>query len=196
MSWRNGGRSCPGFESTRSIASRAMRAKRPSLTSSEDARSSLSTTSCSGPNTTRVPACSAIADGFDGFAVHLANHDVTLWRVAGAVREATGIQAENGMDVPGRPHSAMTSTTIQCLVHPGPAREEGIEYNYQRERLFAETARARRQTDPLSAAMAGTDVATSRVKAGHEHVRVRGWHRLPRLLRVRPRVGRPLGHLQ
>src|ERR1700691_1024037 len=24
------------------------------------------------------PSCSAIADGFDGFAVHLANHDVTL----------------------------------------------------------------------------------------------------------------------
>jgi predicted dithiol-disulfide oxidoreductase (DUF899 family) len=25
------------------------------------------------------PACSAIADGFNGFAVHLANHDVMLW---------------------------------------------------------------------------------------------------------------------
>src|SRR5213594_30611 len=25
------------------------------------------------------PRCSAIADGFNGFAVHLANHDVMLW---------------------------------------------------------------------------------------------------------------------
>src|SRR5260370_35478060 len=25
------------------------------------------------------PSCSVIADGFDGFAVHLANHDVMLW---------------------------------------------------------------------------------------------------------------------
>ncbi len=30
------------------------------------------------------PACSAIADGFDGFAVHLANHDVMLWAVSRA----------------------------------------------------------------------------------------------------------------
>ena len=28
------------------------------------------------------PACSAIADGFNGFAIHLANHDVMLWAVS------------------------------------------------------------------------------------------------------------------
>src|SRR5438552_7833768 len=33
-----------------------------------------------GPDyTAGCPACSAIADGFNGFAVHLANHDVMLW---------------------------------------------------------------------------------------------------------------------
>ena len=30
------------------------------------------------------PSCSAIADGFNGFAVHLANHDVGLWAVSRA----------------------------------------------------------------------------------------------------------------
>src|ERR1700737_1921943 len=30
------------------------------------------------------PSCSAIADGFDGSVVHLANHDVTLTAVCGA----------------------------------------------------------------------------------------------------------------
>lgn len=30
------------------------------------------------------PSCSAIADGFDGFAVHLANHDITLCAVSRA----------------------------------------------------------------------------------------------------------------
>jgi predicted dithiol-disulfide oxidoreductase (DUF899 family) len=30
------------------------------------------------------PACSSIADGFDGFAVHLDNHDVMLWAVSRA----------------------------------------------------------------------------------------------------------------
>jgi predicted dithiol-disulfide oxidoreductase (DUF899 family) len=33
------------------------------------------------------PACSAIADGFDGFVVHLANHDVTLCAVSRAPLE-------------------------------------------------------------------------------------------------------------
>jgi predicted dithiol-disulfide oxidoreductase (DUF899 family) len=38
-----------------------------------------------GPDyTAGCPACSAIADGFDGFAVHLANHDVTLAAVSRA----------------------------------------------------------------------------------------------------------------
>ena len=38
-----------------------------------------------GPDyTAGCPACSAIADGFDGSVVHLANHDVTLWAVSRA----------------------------------------------------------------------------------------------------------------
>jgi predicted dithiol-disulfide oxidoreductase (DUF899 family) len=38
-----------------------------------------------GPDyTAGCPSCSAIADGFDGFVVHLANHDVTLWAVSRA----------------------------------------------------------------------------------------------------------------
>src|SRR5512135_3346319 len=36
-----------------------------------------------GPDyTAGCPSCSAIADGFNGFAVHLANHDVMLWVVS------------------------------------------------------------------------------------------------------------------
>src|SRR5947209_19580169 len=36
-----------------------------------------------GPDyTAGCPACSAIADGFNGFVVHLANHDVTLCAVS------------------------------------------------------------------------------------------------------------------
>src|SRR5690349_10270236 len=41
-----------------------------------------------GPDyTAGCPACSAIADGFNGFAVHLANHDVMLWAVSRAQLE-------------------------------------------------------------------------------------------------------------
>src|SRR5258708_22306516 len=38
-----------------------------------------------GPDyTAGCPSCSAIADGFNGFATHLANHDVMLWAVSRA----------------------------------------------------------------------------------------------------------------
>src|SRR5438105_8677297 len=38
-----------------------------------------------GPDyTAGCPSCSAIADGFNGIAVHLANHDVMLWAVSRA----------------------------------------------------------------------------------------------------------------
>jgi len=38
-----------------------------------------------GPDfTAGCPSCSAIADGFNGISVHLANHDVTLWAVSRA----------------------------------------------------------------------------------------------------------------
>src|SRR5215475_996016 len=38
-----------------------------------------------GPDfTAGCPSCSAIADGFDGSVVHLANHDVMLWAVSRA----------------------------------------------------------------------------------------------------------------
>ena len=33
------------------------------------------------------PSCSAIADGFNGIAAHLANHDVMLWAVSRAPLE-------------------------------------------------------------------------------------------------------------
>ena len=59
------------------------------------------------------PACSAIADGFDGFAVHLANHDVMLWAVSRA--PLAKLQAyKRRMDghFRGRPRSAAASTPI------------------------------------------------------------------------------------
>src|SRR5882757_1973282 len=38
-----------------------------------------------GPDyTPGCPSCSAIADGFNGFVAHLANHDVMLWAVSRA----------------------------------------------------------------------------------------------------------------
>lgn len=45
-----------------------------------------------GPDyTAGCPACSMIADGFNGFATHLAHHDVMLWAVSRAARPAPGL---------------------------------------------------------------------------------------------------------
>ena len=74
-----------GFESIKSTVSRPTMAWRLLPICSEDARSSSSITSCSAPSTTGgCPACSAIADGFNGFAVHLEHHDVAMIAVSRA----------------------------------------------------------------------------------------------------------------
>ena len=47
------------------------------------------------------PACSAIADGFSGFAIHLANHDVMLWAVSRApVEKLRGYRQRMGWSFP------------------------------------------------------------------------------------------------
>ena len=54
-----------------------------------------------GPDyTAGCPSCSSIADGFNGIAVHLANHDVMLTAVSSrAAAEAAGVQAADGVDL-------------------------------------------------------------------------------------------------
>jgi predicted dithiol-disulfide oxidoreductase (DUF899 family) len=59
---------------TRTTGSRAERERRPLPTCSRGAFGADYATGC--------PSCSAIADGFNGFAVHLAAHDVTLCAVS------------------------------------------------------------------------------------------------------------------
>ncbi len=97
-----------------------------------------------GPDyTAGCPSCSAIADGFDGFVVHLANHDVTLvGGVAGAAREAAGVQAADGVDVSlGVLVRQRLQLRLQRLVHRGATARGGIEYNYRRERRAQWTRR-------------------------------------------------------
>ena len=55
-----------------------------------------------GPEyTAGCPSCSAIADGFNGSVVHLANHDVMLLGgVAGSAGETAGVQAADGLELP------------------------------------------------------------------------------------------------
>ena len=141
------------------------------------------------------PSCSAIADGFDGSVVHLANHDVTLTAVSRApLAKLQAYKRRMGWGFPGRPRSTATSTPTSGRVHRGAA------------------ARGRSSTTtgadfhaPAGEAVRGEDFAVARGRNGRgdvqaraarrERVRARGWRRLPHLLGVRAWAGRPLGHV-
>jgi predicted dithiol-disulfide oxidoreductase (DUF899 family) len=89
-----------------------------------------------GPDyTAGCPSCSAIADGFDGFAVHLANHDVMLWAVSRApLAQLQAYKRRMGWTFPWA--SALSSdfnADFNVWFTETQQREGGIEYNYRRE---------------------------------------------------------------
>jgi len=73
-----------------------------------------------GPDyTAGCPSCSAIADGFNGVVVHLANHDVMLWVVSRApLAKLQAYKRRMGGHFPGRPHPAATSTLTSTSRSP------------------------------------------------------------------------------
>jgi predicted dithiol-disulfide oxidoreductase (DUF899 family) len=89
-----------------------------------------------GPDyTAGCPSCSSIADGFNGIAVHLANHDVMLWAVSRAPR--TKLQAfkqRMGWTFPWASSSGGEFNTDFSVGFTDVAQRDGlIEYNYRRE---------------------------------------------------------------
>jgi predicted dithiol-disulfide oxidoreductase (DUF899 family) len=108
------------------------------------------------------PSCSAIADGFDGFAVHLAHHDVMLWAVSRAplpkllaYRERMGWTFPWASSFGGdfNPDFAVSFTERQ-------QREGGIEYNYRREPPLPEASKGDGAGVNELAASAGAEPAT------------------------------------
>src|SRR5438132_10873189 len=89
-----------------------------------------------GPDyTAGCATCSAIADGFDGFVVHLANHDVTLAAVSRA--PLTKLQAYKRRMEWSFPWASSVGTDFNSDFNvsftEAQPREGGIEYNYRRE---------------------------------------------------------------
>jgi predicted dithiol-disulfide oxidoreductase (DUF899 family) len=89
-----------------------------------------------GPDyTAGCPACSAIADGFNGFVVHLANHDVTLSAVSRApLAKLQAYRRRMGWTFPWA--SSLGSDfnfDFNVWFTEEQQREGGIEYNYRRE---------------------------------------------------------------
>ncbi len=108
------------------------------------------------------PSCSAIADGFDGFAVHLANHDVMLSAVSLApLEKLQAYEAAHGVDVSlGVVAQHRLQLRLQRSVTEAQQREGGVEYNYRRPRP-AQTAKPEAEAEGPAAlaAVTGTDVA-------------------------------------
>jgi predicted dithiol-disulfide oxidoreductase (DUF899 family) len=114
-----------------------------------------------GPDyTAGCPSCSAIADGFDGFAVHLANHDVMLWAVSRApLVKLQAYKRRMGWTFPWA--SSLGSNfnrDFSVWFTEAEQREGGIEYNYRCEAAWREPKGSGGAV--THAAMCGTDVAT------------------------------------
>jgi predicted dithiol-disulfide oxidoreductase (DUF899 family) len=113
-----------------------------------------------GPDyTAGCPSCSMIADGFDGFAVHLANHDVMLMAVSRApLAKLKAYKQRMGWTFPWvSSHGGDFNFDFCVGFTEVQQRDQGIEYNYRHEAPLRE-----RNSGPVGrfAAACGTDPAT------------------------------------
>jgi predicted dithiol-disulfide oxidoreductase (DUF899 family) len=115
-----------------------------------------------GPDyTAGCPSCSMIADGFEGFAVHLANHDVTLCAVSRApLAKLQAYKRRMGWTFPwasSSPSDFNSDFSVSFTEEQQSAG--GIEYNYRRG---GHAMDARSAPEPVRqfAAMCGTDAPT------------------------------------
>src|SRR5215510_7220231 len=111
------------------------------------------------------PSCSAIADGFNGIAVHLANHDLMLWAVSRApLATLQAYRRRMGWTFPwASSFGGDFNRDFNVWFTAEQQRKGGIEYNYRREPVFE--GRAGQEgggagVEDQFAAMCGTDTAT------------------------------------
>jgi predicted dithiol-disulfide oxidoreductase (DUF899 family) len=117
-----------------------------------------------GPDSTAgCPACSAIADGFSGFAVHLANHDVMLWAVSRApLAKLQAYKRRMGWTFSwASSFDSDFNTDFNVRFTEEQQRSGDIEYNYRREAAWRpEQSASRDEGAVVFAEMSGTDAAT------------------------------------
>ena len=116
------------------------------------------------------PSCSSIADGFNGFATHLANHDVTLSAVSRApLAKLQAYKRRMGWTFPwASSFGSDFNADFSVSFSEEQQREGGIVYNYRHETgapLVGRDTSTWQEPDGEGvvsqvAAMAGTDVAT------------------------------------
>ena len=149
-----------------------------------------------GPDfTAGCPSCSAIADGFSGSVVHLANHDVAFTAVSRApLAKLQDYKRRMGWSFPwASSFESDFNHDFHVTAHRAgmAVGRRRVQLSHRRLPALREESRAHR--DRLGRGHGSRDL--QKRGAGHERIRPRGWRRVPHLLGLRTRCRRPLGHV-
>ena len=108
------------------------------------------------------PSCSAIADGFNGIEVHLANHDVMLWAVSRApLAKLQEYKKRMGWTFPWASSDGSDFNFDFNVSFTPEQQRKGIEYNYEREEPLGDIpSRSTGEGAKKFAEMSGTDPLT------------------------------------
>jgi predicted dithiol-disulfide oxidoreductase (DUF899 family) len=109
------------------------------------------------------PSCSAIADGFNGSRVHLANHDVALWAVSRApIEQLQAYKRRMGWSFPWASSFDSDFNFDFQAAHTQEEWESGaVAYNFH-ESDFRPPGDRRAELDDFATSIVGTDWMTYR----------------------------------
>jgi predicted dithiol-disulfide oxidoreductase (DUF899 family) len=108
------------------------------------------------------PSCSAIADGFNGFAIHLANHDVTLSAVSRApFAKLKAYKQRMGWNFPWASSMGSDFNADFGVAFTAEQQKKGdVVYNYEPNAFFAQVVTNAPEPVVQFATSCGTDAAT------------------------------------
>ena len=108
------------------------------------------------------PSCSAIADGFNGFAIHLAQHDVMLWAVSRApLEKLQAYKRRMGWTFPwASSYGTDFNFDFNTSVTEEQQRSGNVEYNFRTNDVKPSLEAGKKGPLAEFAAGAGTDWAT------------------------------------
>ena len=107
------------------------------------------------------PSCSAIADGFNGIAIHLEHHDVAFSAVSRApLAKLLAFRARMGWSFDWASSSGSDFNADFSVWFSEEQQDHGIAYNYRKEPPAGPECRGNAGPVGAMAAMAGTDMRT------------------------------------
>jgi predicted dithiol-disulfide oxidoreductase (DUF899 family) len=108
------------------------------------------------------PSCTAIADGFNGFAVHLANHDVMLWAVSRApFAKLKAYKKRMGWTFPwASSYGSDFNADYSVGFTPEQQFKKGVDYNFRRQAPMNEDSMSSRPAAVSHAGMCGVGWGT------------------------------------